>query len=91
MSIPNHATARREPQLSLADENHLPSLVLLPPHHGVLAVGTEPFVSSPFSLRARQAFVAAGSAVFLPSARLEMPAAEGPDSSFAAFSSTWAV
>ena len=46
---------------------------------GVLAVGAEPSVGSRFASGAGQVVVAAGSAVLGPSARLEVPAAEGPD------------
>ena len=63
--------------------------MLLAADQGVLAVGAEPPVGSGLASGAGQAVVAAGSAVFGPSARLEVPAAEGPDPFFAAFSSTW--
>ena len=53
--------------------------MLLPADQGVLAVGAEPPVGSGLASGAGQAVVAAGSAVFGPSARLEVPAAEGPD------------
>jgi hypothetical protein len=46
---------------------------------GVLAVGAELSVGSGFASGAGQVVVAAGPAVFGPSARLEVPAAEGPD------------
>jgi hypothetical protein len=85
----NDAPARREPQLALAGKEHIPGIVLLPADQGVLAVGAEPAVGSGLSSGTGQAVVAAGSAVFGPSTRLEMPAAEGPDPFFAAFSSTW--
>jgi hypothetical protein len=45
----------------------------------VRAVGTAPPVGSGLASGAGQAVVPAGSAVFGPSARLEMPAAEGPN------------
>jgi hypothetical protein len=86
---PDHVSARREPQLALAREQHLPRLVLLPADQGVLAVGAEPAVGSGLAAGAGQAAVAAGSAVLGPSTRLEMPAAEDPDPFFAAFSNTW--
>ena len=85
----DHVPARREPQLALAGEQHVPRLMLLPADQGVLAVGAEPSVGAAFATGAGQVVVAAGSAVFGPSARLEVPAAEGPDPFFAAFSSTW--
>jgi hypothetical protein len=44
----------------------------------VLAVGTESPVEPNLATGAGQAIVAAGSTVFGPSARLEVPAAEGP-------------
>jgi hypothetical protein len=64
-------------------------LVLLAADQGVLAVGAEAAVSSGLASGAGEVVVAAGSAVLGPSARLEVPAAEGPDPFFAAFSSTW--
>jgi hypothetical protein len=73
---PNYATARPQPQLSLARKQHVPGLVLLSADQGMLTVGAEPPVRSGFASRAGQAVVAAGSAVFGPSARLEVPAAE---------------
>jgi hypothetical protein len=81
--------ARRKPQLALAGEEYVPRLMLLPADQDVLAVGTEPSGGSRFASGAGQAVVAAGSAVVGPSARLEVPAAEGPQPFFAAFSSTW--
>jgi hypothetical protein len=45
----DHVAARREPQLALAGEQHVPGLVLLPADQGVLAVGTEPPVGSRFT------------------------------------------
>jgi hypothetical protein len=72
-------TARRESQLSLAGEQHLPGLVLLPADQGMLAVGAEPAVGSGLSSGTGQSVIAAGVAVFGPSAWLEMPAAESPD------------
>ena len=86
---PGHMTAWREPQLSLAGHQHAPGLVLLTADQDVLAVGTEAPVGSTLAPGAGQAVVVAGSAVFGPSTRLEMPAAEGPQPFFAAFSSTW--
>jgi hypothetical protein len=71
--------ARGEPQLPLAGEQHVPGLMLLPADQRVLAVGAMPSVSSGFASGAGQAVVAAGSAVFGPSARLEVPPTEGPD------------
>jgi hypothetical protein len=81
-------TARGEPQLALAGKQHVPGLVLLAADQGVFAIGAEPSVGSTLDSGAEQAVVAAGSAIFGPSTRLEMPAAEGPDPFFAAFSST---
>ena len=86
---PDHVTARREPDLPPAGEQHLPGFMLLAADQGVLAVGAALSIGSGFPLGAGEAVVAAGSAVFGPSARLEVPAAEGPDPFFAAFSSTW--
>jgi hypothetical protein len=71
--------ARRQPHLSLAGDQHLPRLVLLQAHQGVLAVGAEPSAGAGFSSGTGQAIVTAGPAVFGHSTRLEMPAAEGPD------------
>jgi hypothetical protein len=85
----NHVTARRQAHLSLAVEQHVPRLVLLTADQGVLAVGTELSVGSGLASGTGQAVVSAGSAVFGPSARLEVPAAEDPDPFFAAFSNTW--
>jgi hypothetical protein len=79
---PDHMTAGCEPQLALAGEQHLPGFMLLPADQGMLPIGTEPSVGSRFASGAGQAVVAAGSAVFGPSARLEVPAAEGPDPFF---------
>jgi hypothetical protein len=81
--------ARREPELALAGEQHVPRLMFLAADQGMLAVGAEPTVGSGFASGAGQAFIAAGSAVFGPSAGPEVPAAEGPDPFFAAFSNTW--
>ena len=86
---PDQVAARGKPQLALAGEQHVPGLVLLPSDQGVLAVGAELSVGSGLASGAGEAFFAAGSAVFGPSARLEVPAAESPDPFFAAFSSTW--
>jgi hypothetical protein len=85
----DHLPARREPQLPLAGEQHVPRLVLLLADQGVLPVGAAVSVGSRFASRAGQAFVPAGFAIFGPSAGLEMPAAEGPKPFFAAFSNTW--
>jgi hypothetical protein len=85
---PDHTPARREPQLVLAGKEHIPGLVLLPADQGVLAVGAEPAVGSGLASGAGQVVVAAGFAVFGPSAWLEVPAAEGPKPFFAAFSNT---
>ncbi len=62
---PDHMAARGEPRLALAGEEHVPRLVLWAGDQGVLAVGAGPAV------------VAAGAAVVGPSARPEVPAAEG--------------
>jgi hypothetical protein len=85
---PDHMPARREPQLALARQQNFPSLVLLAADQGVLAVGAEPPVGSRFASGAGQAVVAAGFAIFEPSAGPEVPAAEGPQPFFAAFSRT---
>jgi hypothetical protein len=71
--------ARREPKLALAGEQHVPGLVFLPADQGMLPIGTEPSVGSGLASGAGEAVVAAGPAVFGPSTRLEVPAAEGPD------------
>ena len=84
----DHMPARGEPQLALACEQHLPGFMLLAADQGVLAVGAEPAVASSLALGAGEAVIAAGSAVLGPSARLEMPAAEGPQPFFAALNST---
>ena len=63
--------------------------MLLKADQSVLAVGAEPSVGSGLASGAGQVVIAAGSAVFGPSAGLEMPAAEGPEPFFAAFSNTW--
>ena len=84
----DHVPARREPQLALARQQHVPGLALLVADQGVLAVGAEPSFGAGVAAGAGQAVVAAGSAVFGPSAWLEVPAAEGPKAFFAAFSST---
>jgi hypothetical protein len=63
--------------------------MLLATDQGVLAVGAEPTVGAGPASGAGEILVSAGSAVFGPSARLETPAAEGPQPFFAALSSTW--
>ena len=85
----DHVAAWREPQLSLAGHQHAPGLVLLNADQGVLAVGTGASSGSGLASGAGEVVVAAGSAVFGPSTKLEVPAAEGPQPFFAAFSSTW--
>jgi hypothetical protein len=85
----DHVATRRQPRLALAGYQHLPGFVLLPADQSVLAVGAEPSVGSGLASRAGQAAVPTGFAVLGPSALLELPAAEGPDPFFAAFSSTW--
>jgi hypothetical protein len=70
-------TARREPQLALAGEEHLPDLVLL--SADVLAVGAEPSVGSGRAAGTGEPLLFAGPAVVGPSTRLEVPAAESPD------------
>jgi hypothetical protein len=64
----DHVAARREPQLALAGDKHLPSLMLLAADQSVLAVGAEPTVGSGLASGAGQVVVAAGSAVLGPSA-----------------------
>jgi hypothetical protein len=81
--------ARREPQLALAGEQHVPRLMLLLADQGVLAIGAALSVGSGRTVGGGHAIVAAGPAIFGPSAGLEVPAAEGPDPFFAAFKSTW--
>ena len=85
----NHVPARREPQLPLARKQHLPGFMLLLADQGVLAVRAEPPVGSRLSSGAGQVVFPAGFAVLGPSTGLEVPAAEGPDPFFAAFSNTW--
>jgi hypothetical protein len=85
----DHVAARREPQLALAGEQHVPGFVFLAADQGVLAVGAKPSVGSWLASGAGEPFLFAGPAVFGPSTRLEMPAAEGPQPFFAAFSNTW--
>jgi hypothetical protein len=75
----DHVPARREPQLILARSHHVPDLVFSLADQGVLAVRAELAVGSWLASGAGEAAVAAGSAIFRPSARLEVPAAEGPD------------
>ena len=74
----DHVSARREPELTLAGEEHVPGLMFLAADQGVLAVGAEPPVGSGLASGTGQAVVAAGPAVLGPSTRLEVPAAEGP-------------
>ena len=62
----DHVVAGREPQLTLASEKHVPSLMLLAADQGVLAIGTEPSVGSRLASGAGQVVVSAGSAVFGP-------------------------
>jgi hypothetical protein len=68
-------SGRREPQLVLAGDQHVPGLVLLATDQSVLAVRAEPSVGSGFASGTGQPFLFAGPAVVGPSARLEMPAA----------------
>ena len=85
---PDHVAARRQPHLSLAGEQHFPGLMLLLADQGVLAIGAALSVGSGRTVGAGQAVISAGSAIFGPSSRLKVPAAEGRDPFFAAFSST---
>jgi hypothetical protein len=55
---PDHITGRRESQLFLAGEQHVPCLVLLKADHDVLAIGAAPSVGSRFVSGAGQAVVA---------------------------------
>jgi hypothetical protein len=84
----DHVAARGKPQLALASEQHVPGLVLRMADQGMLSIGAEAAVGSGFASGAGQTVVATGPAVFGPSTRLEVPAAESPDPFFAAFSST---
>ena len=63
----------------MARQQNIPGLMLLLADQGVLAIGAELAVGSMLTSGAGEAIVVAGSAVFGPSARLEVPAAEGPD------------
>ena len=85
----NHLPARCKPQLALAGEQRVPGFMFLAAAQGVLAIGAELSVGSGLTSGAGQVVVATGPAVFGPSARLEVPAAEGPHAFFAAFSNTW--
>jgi hypothetical protein len=76
---PDHMPARRQPQLSLTGELDVPGLMLLVADQGVFAVRAEASVGSGLASGAGEVVVAAGLAVFGPSAGLEVPAAEGPD------------
>ena len=69
-----------QPELALAGEQHVQGFVLLATDQGVLAVGAEPSVGTGLTSGAGQVVFPAGSPV---------PAAEGPDPFFAAFSNTW--
>ena len=89
MSMPITWPLGASPQLALACQQDFPGFMLLATDQGVLAVGAALSIGSGFAPGAGEAVVAAGSAVFGPSGGLEMPAAEGPDPFFAAFSSTW--
>jgi hypothetical protein len=66
-------SARPEPQLALAGEQHFPDLVLLAADQGVLSVGAESSVGSGLASGAGQAVVAAGPAGFGPSAANRWP------------------
>ena len=79
--------ARRQPDLPLARKEHVPGFVLLMLIR-LLAVGAALSIGSGFAAGAGEAVVAAGAAVFGPSVRLEVPAAEGPQPFFAALRST---
>jgi hypothetical protein len=68
----DRVAARRKRQLALAGEQHLPGFMFLAADPGVLAVRAEAPVRSGLAAGARQVFVAAGPAVFGPSARLEV-------------------
>jgi hypothetical protein len=74
----DHVAARRELHLALAGEQHVPGFVLMAADQGVLAVEAERSVGSRLASGTRERVIAAGSAVFGPSGRLEVPAAEGP-------------
>jgi hypothetical protein len=74
-----HVAAWREPQLALAGEQHVPRLMFLAADQGVLAIGAEAPVSSGLASGTGQVVFSAGLAVFGPSTRPEVPAAESPD------------
>jgi hypothetical protein len=80
--------ARRQPDLPLTGEQHVPGFMLLTADQGVLAVGAALSIGSGSASGAGELFLLAGPTVFGPSAGLEMPAAEGPQPFFAALSST---
>jgi hypothetical protein len=76
---PGYVTARRQPHLPLAGDQHVRGFMLLATDQSVLAVGATLSIGSGFAPAAGNAVVAAGPAVFGPSAWLDVPAAEGPD------------
>jgi hypothetical protein len=89
ISIPITVAARRKPQLPLAGEQHIPGFVLLLADQRVHAIGAELAVGSGLASGAGQVVFPAGFAVLGPSARLEVPAAKGPQPFFAALRSAW--
>lgn len=72
-----------------AGADDLPGLVLLDRLRRVLMVRARLAIQAVSSAGARRSVVGASAAVSGPSAPLEVPAAEGPDAFFAAFSITW--
>jgi hypothetical protein len=78
---PGRVPARRKPQLALAGKQCVPRPVLLPADQGVLAIEAALSIGSGFAPRRggrrRRRLGNIG-----PSARLKMPAAEGPEPFF---------
>ncbi len=88
---------QRQPKIEDAGAGHdlvldrlhgLPDLVLLDALRCVLAVGAALAVQAEASSGAGGSLLPAAMAIFGPSARPEVPAAEGPDAFFAALMST---
>ena len=82
-------TRRADADVVLHRLDDLPGLVLFVGLRRVLAVGAALSRQADAAFGAGRALLFAAPAVPRPSARLEVPAAEGPDAFFAALSSTW--